>query len=220
MPRVVNPGRRAVMTRSVPGRPPFTHRIRARPRRLTVPGPLTCDFSPSEIRHRETGATARALYRADSRLVAARMALRHMRGTNRSRGCTRPRFVHSVGTSLWTKSDRRPAAVRAHPVEGLVGEGGQARGRVWTHRRPPVHDAGRLRGHGPSVHSPSPGHRRVLDSSSTGLHRADLRERGMSPGSTSAKTRNELRTHGIGSPPTYGSGPLLQRPDRRSGVPA
>jgi hypothetical protein len=215
MRTAVNPGRRPVIGRPVPGRPPFTHRIRPRRRPRNLSEPSTCGFSPSEIRHPRSGAVARALCCPGSRLVAARMALRHMRGTSRSRECTRPRFVHSVGTTLWTKTSTGPADVPPHPVERVVGEGGQARGRVWTGSHPPVHDEGRRREQCSSVHSPSPGSRRVLDSSSTGQQRPHLREHGMSPDSTSVKTRNELRTHGMGSPPTSGSRPLLERQTAR-----
>ena len=100
----------------------------------------------------------------------------------------------------------RPASVRTHGVEKPVGEGGQAASRMWTDRHPLVHDAGRGRGHGPSVHSPSPGGRRVVDSSSTGPKRGDQGEQPLSPASTSVKTRNEHGTHRMDSPPTSGSG--------------
>jgi hypothetical protein len=51
---------------------------------------------------------------------------------------------------------------------------------------------------------PVPGFPRVLDRSSTGPERSDQQERTLSPGSTGVKTRNELRTPGMDSPPTSG----------------
>src|SRR4051812_370248 len=77
-------------------------------------------------------------------------------------------------------------------------------GTVWTQRAAAVHDAGRPRGSLLVVHRPSPGSRRVLDSSPTGQSAPEQGGHPLSPDSTGAKTRNELRTPWMGSPPTSG----------------
>ena len=201
MRQAVNPGRRPVMARSVPGRPSFTHRIRPRRRPRNPARAPTCGFSPSEMPRLPAWVRLAPPGWPGPRPVAAWMALSHLSCTDCSGRAARPRFVHSVGTSLWTRTGTSRADVGTPGVQKPVGEGGQARSRMWTGGHPPVHDAGRRRGHRPSVHFPSPGSRRVLDSSSTGRKRLDQRERALSPASTSVKTRNELRPHGMPARP-------------------
>src|SRR5689334_7291884 len=127
MPDAVNPGRRPVIARSVPRPLPFTQRIH-RPDPATIPRrPVTCGFSRAEMQRDVVGHGRHTPPWSARAPVAARMALRHLSGTNSSGGSVRPRFVHSVGTTLWTNAGTRLAAVRMHAVEEAVGGGGQLR---------------------------------------------------------------------------------------------
>jgi hypothetical protein len=159
-------------------------------------------------------------------LGAAGMPVRHEQGTTRSSTALRPRFVHSVGTRLWTKgfpllrlSTPPPPTGWTQDVEKPVDNGGQPGPSMWTGGACPVHDAGRRGGQDSSVHDASPASRRVLDSSSTGHSRSDQRRYAMSPGSTGVKTRNELRTLRMGSPPTSTRPTPDPGRDRRTGRP-